>query len=124
MSDIKKVIESLQIDIGKFLLRVKDLAPRIDEVISEGQEKMLLVEDLVAMEEVDKEILPELNKILQQYEINTEYAYARRASADERLLETTVHLNMLLGTLQQLAAYDTVFDRLLNANEASDNEAI
>lgn len=119
MADIQKILQSLQIDTAKFLKRVKDLSPLIDAEVTRCGELALRVEQMVADGQVENEILPEVKKILQQTDINTEYAYARHQSADERLLEATVHLNMLLATLQTLAANESTFDHLLTRDKGT-----
>lgn len=119
MADIQKILHSLQIDTAKFLKRVKELSPLIDAEVTRCGELALRVEQMVADGQVENEILPEVKKILQQTEINTEYAYARHQSADERLLEVSLHLNVLLTTLQTLAANESTFDHLLTRDKGT-----
>lgn len=124
MADVNKIIHSLEIDTARFLARVKELRPLIDEMVFEVSVKHAQVTEMVDMRQVGDDVLPELNKILGQYETNVEYAYARHQSADERLLESTVHLNMLLCTLQQISAHGSVFDRLINSKKATTNDNV
>lgn len=122
MADVKSILKSMEIDTAKFLKRVKDLAPLIDAEVTRCGELALRVEQMITDGQVENEILPEVKKILQQNEINTEYAYARLQSADERLLEATCHLNMLQATLQSLAANESTFDHLLTRDKGKTDE--